>query len=391
MKKKSFSQTIPRGLFVEVLKTAQALPEADLPSSAQLLDSWEQGVRVHVTGKPIGGAYVLTFPQLKEFKGDALVNELKERSEVSISLSKEQWLNVRIRPFQPYLLWKLAIAALGLLLAWIFLSIWGIKRLDLPLQSLLEAAQRFGIDMQTPPLPVTGPAEIQKVIEAFNEMQQRIRRLLDDRTQMLAAISHDLRTPITRLQLRAEYLKGTPQYDKALEDLNDMENMIDSVLAFARSHMQVEPMDHFDLNVLLETLCDDLSDMGHSVTYHPSVSRQPYFGRLGALKRALNNVIENAIKYGKSAEVSLHHYASYWQIKVADQGPGIAADQMEKVFTPFYRVDLSRSSKIRGTGLGLTVARDIIRAHGGDITLHHQEPRGLVVLITLPFVNENFS
>jgi signal transduction histidine kinase len=215
-------------------------------------------------------------------------------------------------------------------------------------------------------------------------MQDRVRRLLHDRTQMLAAISHDLRTPITRLQLRAEYLQGTNQYDKAIADLKEMENMISSILSFARDHVRSENMERFDLNALLQTLCDDLADVGSHVVYHSELQRMPYFGRIVALKRAINNLIENAVKYGDRAEVSLKQTDKELQIRISDEGPGIPQDQLEKVFAPFYRVDTARSPKKSGTGLGLAVARDIIRAHGGEIRLYNREPHGLTAVISLP-------
>ena len=148
--------------------------------------------------------------------------------------------------------------------------------------------------------------------------------------------------------------------------------------------MRSENMERFDLNALLESLCDEMVDVGHAVHYESDIQRWPYFGRIGALKRAFSNLIENAIKYGSEAEVMLKRVDNGVQIKIIDQGPGIPEDQFEKVFAPFYRVDQSRSPKTSGTGLGLAVARDIVRAHGGDITLFNRELKGLIVLVMLP-------
>jgi len=266
---------------------------------------------------------------------------------------------------------------------------WAVKRLATPLGLFVNATKRFGVDVDAPPLALQGPPELQEVIVAFNEMQARVKRLLNDRTQMLAAISHDLRTPITRLQLRAEYLEDTNQYDKAIADLNEMENMISSVLSFARDHTQEEAMQRFDLNALLETLCNDMEDLGHDAVYHSDGSRAPYFGRISASRRAFTNLVENAIKYGEKVDVILKKVGDdILEVKISDSGPGIPESQMEKVFSPFYRVDAARSLQKAGAGLGLAVARDVIRAQGGDIQLSNREPRGLMVQVSLPLIKK---
>jgi len=341
-------------------------------------------LNITLGSKPLPDAQVLyvTYPKVIRIA----VHKQTETLKMSVSLSDGRWLNIQMRA--PEYTWFsigfLASSAV-LLLALILLCYLTVKRLAIPLSDFSTAAKRFGMDVHAPPLAVAGPEEIQKVVQSFNEMQSRIRRLLHDRTQMLAAVSHDLRTPITRLQLRAEYLKGTSQYEKAIADLKDMEGMISSILAFARDHAQTETMERFDLNVLLDSLCDDMVDMGRDVTFIDNTRRIAYFGRMSSLRRAFTNFIDNAIKYGQKAQVTLNQNADTIQIKISDQGPGIPEDTLEKVFDPFYRVDPARSPQISGTGLGMTVARDIIRAHGGDVVLMNNKPTGLTVLITLPF------
>lgn len=367
--------------FVKVARLAQVIPMGEMRSHIHALRG--NHFRVTLSNAQPKNSILIATNKPKQLY--ALAMQHHKNLFASIALSNGRYLNIRGKladhPF--YNAGLLAIIAL-LFLVTVFLCLYVVRRLSLPASKFIDAAKRFGVDVQSPPMAVTGPPEIQDIIKAFNEMQSRIRRLINDRTQMLAAISHDLRTPITRLQLRAEYLKDTAQYDKAVADLNEMEKMISSILSFARDYANTEVMERFDLNALLESLCDDLSDTGHAVTYDSSGERMPVLGRLLALKRAFTNMIENAVKYGDKAQVSIAPHNETLQIKINDEGPGIPENEMEKVFSPFYRVDPSRSPETSGSGLGLAVARDIIRAHGGDIQLFNREPTGLSVVVTLP-------
>lgn len=219
---------------------------------------------------------------------------------------------------------------------------------------------------------------------AVINLQNHIRQLLIDRTQMLAAISHDLRTPITRLKLRLENFKETEQGQKALKDLDEMDNMIGSILTFSSDSYREEVSSRFDLASLLEAICTDNADMGRPVHFEEFDGRLPFTGRYHALKRVLQNIIDNAIKYGgDKVNVSVKQSGGGIQIKIADNGPGIPEDKFAKVFMPFYRGDKARSPTKSGSGLGLAVARDIVRAHGGDIELRNLSPHGLLVTVTL--------
>lgn len=307
----------------------------------------------------------------------------------SYQLKNGQWVYLvgGVRPV-PYVLAGFIISEVFLFLLLILLCVWVVQRLAIPVSEFERAAKRFGVDLQAPPIAMQGTPEMQSVIASFNEMQGRIRRLIMDRTQMLAAISHDLRTPITRLQLRIEALKDTPHYAKAEADLKEMERMIASILAFARDYVHSEQMERFDLNALVENICNELADTGLAIQYESAELRLPYFGRMTALKRALTNLFENAVKYGDQAEVSLSVDKSCVGIKIKDQGPGIPESEMENVFAPFYRVDPARNPEKSGTGLGMAVSRDIIRAHGGDISLYNQDKGGLLVVVVLPLESE---
>lgn len=282
-----------------------------------------------------------------------------------------------IQPNTNRIIWAIAgfvLIGIILLIALIALCFWAIKRLTIPLTELSQAAKRFGIDI----------TEMNEVIEAFNQMQARIQKSIHDRTHMLAAISHDLRTPITRLKLRAEYFSDSPQYKEMLTDFNEMENMISSVLLFAREDAYNEPMDRFDLDALLDSLCEDILNAGLKVKYRGLGQRLPFFGRINTLKRAFANLIQNAVKYGKEATVKLNYNKDAIRVEINDKGPGIPEDALEKVFEPFYRVEPSRSPQTGGTGLGLAITKDAILAHSGDIVLRNLTKGGLQAIITLP-------
>lgn len=366
--------------FLRAVKLGRLLPPQDLKGHMRFLRG--RYLRVGLAKSPAENSQIVNFTQPKKIR--EVARKMYPHINASVPLADGKWLILRARVFEHnWLVAGMILSTLLLIFALYFLVFFAIKRLALPVNRFIKAARRFGVDVHAPPIAVSGPPEVQQVIIAFNEMQSRIRRLLHDRTQMLAAISHDLRTPITRLQLRAEYLP-TEQYGKAIADLTEMEKMISSILSFARDYATTDIMEKFDLNALLESICDDMVDTGFKVGYTSSGGRVPYFGRVTALKRSITNLIENAIKYGEEADVSLIVQDKQLQIKISDQGPGIREFEMENVFAPFYRVDAARSPQTSGTGLGLAVARDIIRTHGGDIKLRNREPRGLTVIVTLP-------
>jgi signal transduction histidine kinase len=214
-------------------------------------------------------------------------------------------------------------------------------------------------------------------------MQERLQRFVDDRTQMLAAISHDLRTVLTRLQLRADFIDDQEQRDKALKDLAAMQTMLNATLEFARDDNASEARTALDIAVLLQSLCDDWSDTGEQTDYQ-GPEHLTFSGRPVALQRMFSNLIENALRYGKEAKIALQTDKDNIRIAVADRGPGIAPELREKVFAPFFRLEPSRNRQTGGTGLGLAVARSIARRHGGDIVLADNPGGGLLVQVQLP-------
>lgn len=306
--------------------------------------------------------------------------------EVSVRLTDGSWLNtaspaVRLRSFW----WSRGMLSIVLTtLVVIVFSIWAVRRSTVPLALFAQAAERLGHDVNAPPLVEDGPREVRRASTAFNDMQRKLRSFIHDRTQMLAAISHDLRTPITRLRLRAELIADEEQKRKMLSDLTQMEEMIASTLSFARDEATDEPTSRFDIVAMLQSLIDDAVDGGAMASYG-GLDKMIFKGRSMALKRAFQNLIDNACQYGGGADVSLHQGEGGVRVTIEDEGPGVPDCEHEKVFAPFYRLETSRSRETGGVGLGLAVARTAIRAHGGDITMETLEQGGFRVTATLPF------
>jgi len=282
-----------------------------------------------------------------------------------------------------------ASLALSILLG-ILLSMLAARRLVKPLSELTVAVERIGGSGDAPAIPPRGPREVRGTIEAFNRMQERLRRFNEDRTRMIAAMSHDLRTPLTRLRLRAELVEDQDQQQKMLRDLDMMGDMIESVLALARDDAKREPRSLVDLSALVEGICEDASDAGEPVTFSgPRGVTIPC--RPAALRRAISNLVDNAVKYGGSAAVSLSPETARVAITVDDEGPGIPPSERQKVFEPFYRIGSSRDPDTGGVGLGLSVTRSIIWEHGGEISLASRKGGGLSVRLELPSGSELIS
>lgn len=276
---------------------------------------------------------------------------------------------------------RIVLSTSLMVMAVVVAGIWAARRVNAPLEAVAHAAEHLGEDAALAKLQEKGPLEVQRMAAAFNRMQERIQNFVDDRTRMLAAISHDLRTPITRLRLRAEFIEDKEQHDKTLADLNQMETMISSVLAFARD--EHEDLEQIDLAALMLSICADISDAGGSAEFEDTET-VALMGRPNELKRAFTNLVENAVKYGKRARVRLTADANNVIVSIEDTGPGISQENMEKVFEPFFRIDLARNVETGGAGLGLAFTRSIIRAHGGEISLSNLKPKGLRVEVRLP-------
>jgi len=302
---------------------------------------------------------------------------------ISLRLDDQVWLDfvgAIPKPEPSGLVWA-GIYILTIAIGVGAISIWLVWRVTAPLTSFARAADRLGKNIRAEPLPEAGPLEVVQAAKAFNAMQGRLRRLIENRTRMMAAVSHDLRTPITLLRLRAELMADAEDRTKTLRTLDEMESMVASVLDFSKATFHDEPQRQVDLSALVESICDDRSDAGAEITV--SVPGQIlYVCRRMELKRALNNLIENALKHGGSAFVTVERRAGAIDIHIDDDGPGIPAEQMDSVFQPFFRADASRSSG--GTGLGLSIAQAIVHGHGGQLRLSHRPEGGLRATVSLP-------
>lgn len=279
--------------------------------------------------------------------------------------------------------YRLLLSLAILLVAVIALTLVAVRWVTRPLKTLAEAAETLGEDIDRPPLDEAGPLEVGRAARAFNTMQQRLAKFIHDRTRILAAMSHDLKTPITRLRLRSELLDDPELRAKFVNDLEEMESMVGATLDFMRGLDNQEPAQALDVMALLESLEEDAREVGGKVSVEGS-AHGPYRGHPQALKRCLGNLIENAVKYGKSATVKVKDAADRIEISIQDEGPGIPEDDLEQVFEPFHRIERSRSRSTGGTGLGLGIARNIARAHGGELVLHNLAAGGLEAVLTLP-------
>jgi two-component system OmpR family sensor kinase len=280
---------------------------------------------------------------------------------------------------QALLLFVISLATL-LPLAWIFA-----QALAAPIKRFSEAATRIGTDPNAPPLPLEGPKEMLLAVDSFNAMQVRLNRLLQERTQMISAIAHDLRTPLTRLAFRLDDLPA-PLSDKVNADIEEMKSMISAALDFLRDRTLSIRRERLDFRLLVESVVDDQSDLGYDVTLQSGTPITIVGDPLG-LRRAVVNLVENAIKYGERARLRLQVANERCTLQIDDDGPGIPDAQQNRVFEPFFRLESSRNRDTGGVGLGLAVVRATITDHGGEISLNNRKEGGLRAALWLPIVH----
>ena len=373
--------TSPR-LTVTVVATVDDPPGA-LPPDADAADFQAQ-LRAQLPGHTVRG-YMLHVPVPRHERSAPFEVGYRTRSITLVQLADGGWLRMDyLRPLQlagwPY---PLLVDIAVLLIAIILLSLIAVRWVTRPLSSLSHAASELGRDIRRPPLPESGPTEVRHAARAFNDMQTRLVGYIEDRTRLLTAISHDLKTPITRLRLRAELLEDETLKAKFIHDLHDMEHMTNATLDFLRGLEMSEAPQPLDLTALLESVQADAEETGQTVTLNGSV-RGAVTGRPQALRRCLENLVSNAVRYGGRADIQVEEDAAAVVIRVRDAGPGIPEDQLEKVFDPYYRLDESRSRELGGNGLGLGIARNIAALHGGTLTLRNHPKGGLEAVLTLP-------
>jgi signal transduction histidine kinase len=305
--------------------------------------------------------------------------------QADVRLSNGQWLSFTalLPDAGPSASWRFVFAMTVMAGIVVLTSIWAVRRVTAPLGIVARAAERLGRDVKAPPIAETGSREMRQAAHAFNEMQARLRRLLENRTHMLAALSHDLRTPLTLLRLRTEALHEGEERDRMLASIGELDAMIDATLRYARDETAAEPLRRTDLTALLAAIVDDLADAGIPVTMAPA---EPVVieCRPASLRRAVTNLLDNAVKYGKSGRVELLASPETIRIAIDDEGPGIPDAELQRVFEPFYRLEQSRGRETGGTGLGLAIAQAIAQAHDGHVTLANRLAGGLRAIISLP-------
>ncbi len=260
--------------------------------------------------------------------------------------------------------------------------IFQIRKITRPLSLLATAANNLGRGRKVEPLPEVGPSDVKETVAAFNRMNDRLQRFVSDRTRMLAALSHDLRTPMTSMRLRLELMDDSDEKQRLLQSLDEMQQMSEATLTFVRHSGDVEPTQMVDLTALVDSLVEDLCEIGLAVQCD-SLTPVVMELRPVSIKRALRNLMENAVHYGDKARVNLSMDKNQAVISIIDSGPGIDASEIESVFEPFVRLEESRNRQTGGMGLGLSIARQIIRSHGGELELVNLEP-GLKAVVTLP-------
>ena len=358
---------------------ARAFPQLDIaslpPDTAPAAEEAD-GPDLHGLRRHLDKTYRI-FSLVHGSHGRRVAIVLPDGAMISAKLPSEQWERPFWRgPWMTTLLFAVVCVSL--------LGLWAARALTAPLSSFAKAAESFSLNGAAAPLPERGPEEIRSVAKALNRMRERITALIDDRTKMLAAISHDLRTPITRMRLRSEFIEDDSQRGRMLHDLDQMRSMLESVLSFLRNDRKLEAMTLVDVVSTLQLVTDQFADMGHKVAYdgpqHAMAMVRP-----DDLHRSVTNLAENAVRFGAEATIRLRLAADTMTIDVEDDGPGISDERKDVMLEPFVRGDDARNmDDVTGFGLGLSIARAIVLAHGGELSLHDRHPHGLIVRIELP-------
>ena len=355
---------------------AQAIKEF-LVDQLSLRQGQQPRVSASVPDSPAfgrGGPMMGRGPMMHGFGGFGGFRDLQ----VAVPLPDGQWLSFATAlpesgsAFSRQFL--LSMAIMGIVI--FAVSFWAVRRVTAPLAAVSAAAERLGNDLNAPPMPEAGTIETRQASRAFNTMQSRLRSLIDNRTRMLAAISHDLRTPLTLLRLRAENVENPQERDKMLASIAEMDSMIGETLQFARDEANTETRRPTDIAALVQSIVDDMADAGMPVKMEPA---EPivYECRPDAFRRAIRNLLDNAVKYGKAASVAIQSTPKMIDIIIDDEGPGIPEQELTRVFDPFYRLEESRSRETGGVGLGLAIAQSIVQASRGDIVLSNRPTGGL--------------
>jgi signal transduction histidine kinase len=381
---------------------AEMLPEGNKDSKAatrlikkQLAQRLPPESNVHVT--VIGSVMNRSMPEMRHRHTTGLnpkpepwafmhgAHAMAQSFLIQVQLRDGRWIRFERDIPENFFDWpSRLIWVLGILLASVAaLSLIAVRSIIRPLNELKTAAEGLGRDIHRSPLPVKGPVEVSETAKAFNTMQSRLKSFIEDRARILAAVSHDLKTPLTRLRLRTDLLEDETLRHKFQADLNDMESMVNATLDFMRGVQTQEPTQAINLMALLDSISENALEVGHDVHVTGSLNK-PYNGKPIALKRCIENLVENAVSYGERATIHVEEDDKQIIISVLDEGPGIPEEKLDAVFAPFFRLESSRARKSGGTGLGLGIARNIAKAHGGDLLLSNRPEGGIKATLILP-------
>jgi signal transduction histidine kinase len=368
-------------LFADIARAFPQLDITNLPPGPVPAASDPEGVDLRSLHRRLDSSYRI-FPLAHDENGHRVGIALPDGAMISARILRDPrqrlfWGG----PWMPTLLFAIVSVTL--------LGLWAARALTAPLSQFAKAAESFSLNGAAPPLPERGPEEIRSVAKALNRMRERITTLIDDRTKMLAAISHDLRTPITRMRLRSEFIEDDMHRHRMLSDLDQMRSMLESVLSFLRNDRKLESMTLTDVASTLQLITDQFADMGHKVAYdgpeHAMATVRP-----DDLHRSVTNLVENAVRFGAMATIRLGVSPDTVTIEVEDDGPGISDARKDVMMEPFVRGDDARNmDETQGFGLGLSIARTIALAHGGKLSLNDRQPHGLIVRIQLPVRQSN--
>jgi len=307
-----------------------------------------------------------------------------DRRRIAVRLTDGQVVTAQLIPMRPPLFGPFSFTLLAIALSVTLLGLWATRRLTGPLRRFAWAAEHFSPSAEIALLPERGPYEIRTAAQALNRMRQRIRSLLEDKTRMLVAVSHDLRTPITRVRLRCEFIKDQAARTQILGELAQMETMVESVLYYVRDGQRRTKPAMIDLASSLQTICDQFADAGHEVGYE-GPDQIVIFARADELNRAITNLIDNAVRHGGKTDVRVSHAPPTVTVAIEDDGPGITEANKQSMFEPFVRGDTARNMNDKpGFGLGLSIARAVVEDHGGTLVLLDRIPHGLLAQVTLP-------
>ena len=300
-------------------------------------------------------------------------------------LSDGTWVGFRLQEARRLPIWPRRLITNMLIIVGVLalLSLVAVRWVTRPLHRLAQAAEALGRDIDRPPLKESGPEEVRRAARAFNAMQERLSRYIRTRTAILAAMSHDLKTPITRLRLRAELLEQPELHDKFVRDLREMEDMVNATLSYMKGLDDREALRPIDVHALVGAVAADSEELSHPVQVRGHAARA-FLGKPEGLKRCLQNLLDNATRYGRDVELQIEDSTEALTLYVRDRGPGIPEQELERVFEPFYRVEASRNPSTGGSGLGLSIARNLAQSMGGDVTLRNREGGGLEAKVTLP-------